>query len=199
MLFTALESALNRNIAASSTARALCGRLVGKTLRLQIYGLPFELCLRAEAERLQLDTNNTTAADATLSGSPIGLLTLAQQNSTASLSGSSVRIEGDAEVAQLYSQLLKQIKPDMEEELSRIVGDVTAHQIGNTVRSVFSFGRRLGNTFLQNAGEYLSEEGRDVPTKTEAEEFIRGVDVLRDDIERFDARLNALERKAQSN
>ena len=198
MLLSALESTLNRNIAASSTARALCTRLVGKTLRLQITGLPFEILLRAESDRIQLSTDSDHNADAILSGSPIGLLTLAKQTSTSTLSGASVRIAGDAEVAQAFSQLLKQIKPDIEEELSRLIGDVAAHQVGNTLRSFFSFGRRVGNTLLQNIGEYLSEEGRDIPSKTETEEFIREVDTLRDDIERFDARLNAMERKAKS-
>ena len=104
MLLTALESTLNRNIAASSTARSLCARLAGKSLRLQLTGLPVEILLCAEAERIQLSTNAVLAADATLSGSPIGLLTLAQQTSTASLSGTSVRITGDAEVVQAFSQ-----------------------------------------------------------------------------------------------
>ena len=198
MLLTALETTLNRNIANSSSARSLCARLAGKSLRLQLTGLPFEILLRAESDRIQLSTDSDHTADAILSGSPIGLLALAQQTSTASLSGTSVRITGDAEVAQAFSQLLKQIKPDLEEELSRIMGDVAAHQVGNTVRSVFGFGRRLGDTLLQNIGEYLSEEGRDIPSKTEAEEFIRDVDTLRDDAERFEARLNALERKAKS-
>ena len=82
--------------------------------------------------------------------------------------------------------------------MSRLIGDVAAHQIGNTVRSLFGFGRRLGDTFLTNVGEYLSEESRDVPSRTEADEFIRDVDTLRDDVERFDARLSALERQAKS-
>jgi len=194
MLLSALEANLNRNIAASSAARALCARLNGKSMRLQLTGLPMEFVLRAEAERVQLMSKNSMTVDATLSGSPLGLLSLAQQ--ARSTAGSSVRIEGDAEVAQNFSELLKQAKPDIEEELSRIVGDVTAHQIGNTVRSLLGFGRRVGDTLLQNVGEYLSEEGRDVPSKTEADEFNREVDVLRDDVERFAARLNALARKA---
>jgi len=195
MLLSVLEANLNRNIAASSAARALCARLNGKSMLLQLTGLPMEFVLRAEAERVQLISNSSMAVDATLSGSPLGLLGLAQQQAR-STAGSSVRIEGDAEVAQNFSELLKQAKPDIEEELSRIVGDVTAHQIGNTVRSLLGFGRRVGDTLLQNVGEYLSEEGRDVPSKTEADEFNRDVDVLRDDVERFAARLNALARKA---
>ncbi len=194
MLLSALEATLNRNIAASSAARALCMRLNGKSLRLQLTGMPMQFLLRAEGERIQLKTDQNTPADALLSGSPLGLLSLARQQAK-STSGSSVRIEGDAEVAQNFSELLKQAKPDVEEELSRVVGDVAAHQLGNTARSLLGFGRRVGDTLLQNVGEYLSEEGRDVPNKTEAEEFNRDVDTLRDDVERFEARLNAIARK----
>ncbi len=194
MLLSALESSLNRNIAASSTARALCTRLNGKSMRVQLSGLPMEFVLRADSERIQLTSDGNAAADARISGSPLGLLSLATQQARTT-SGSSVHIEGDAEVAHAFSELLKQARPDLEEELSRIIGDVAAHQLGNTARSLLGFGRRVGDTFLQNAGEYLSEEGRDVPNRTEAEEFTRGVDALRDDVERFEARLNALARK----
>jgi ubiquinone biosynthesis protein UbiJ len=194
MLLSTLEANLNRNIAASSAARALCARLNGKSLRLQLTGLPMEFVMRSEGEGVRVTSSSTDVADATLSGSPLGLLSLARQQAK-STSGSSVRIEGDAEVAQNFSELLKQAKPDIEEELSRIVGDVAAHQIGNTVRSLLGFGKRVGDTLLQNVGEYLSEESRDVPSKTEAEEFNHDVDVLRDDVARFEARLNSLARK----
>lgn len=200
MLLSTLEATLNRNIAASSAARTLCARLNGKTLRLQLTGLPLEFLLRAEAGRVQLSRDDSIVADARLSGSPLGLLNLAAKQATSqvnNLGGSSVRIEGDAEVAQGFSELLKQARPDIEEELSRIVGDVAAHQLGNTARSLLGFGKRVSNTFLQNVGEYLSEEGRDVPSRTEADEFTRHVDVLRDDAERLDARLTALERQKQ--
>ncbi len=194
MLLSALEANLNRNIAASSTARALCARLNGKSMRVQLSGLPMEFVLRAEGEYLRLSNDDKVTADARVSGSPLGMLSLASQQARTT-SGSSVHIEGDAEIAHNFSELLKLAKPDLEEELSRVVGDVAAHQLGNTVRSLLGFGRRVGDTFLQNAGEYLSEEGRDVPSRTEAEEFNREVDTLRDDVERFEARLNALERK----
>lgn len=198
MLLAALEASLNRNIAASSAARGLCTRLTGKSLRLHLVGLPLEFVLRSDGERILLQHSRATSVtDASLSGSPLGLLSLAGKQAT-STSGSSVRIEGDAEVAQGFSELLTQARPDIEEELSRVVGDVAAHQLGNTVRSLFGFGKRIGDTFLQNVGEYLSEEGRDVPSRTEAEEFSRDVDTLRDDVERLQARLTAVERNRKN-
>jgi ubiquinone biosynthesis protein UbiJ len=202
MLLTALESTLNRNIAASSMARTLCAKLCGKSMRIELTGVPLQLQLRAQADSVQLtrvteaNEANERSADAILSGSPLGLLNLAGSKPESALRGGSVRIEGDAEVAQGFRALLQAAQPDFEEELSRVIGDVAAHQVGNTLRSVLGFGRRVGNTLLQNVGEYVQEEGRDTPTKTEAEEFNRDVDVLRDDVERFEAKLARLEQKA---
>jgi len=198
MLLSAIESTLNRNIANSSAARGLCTKLSGKSVRVVLVGVPLQVKLHAENERVVLTRDETSAVDATLSGSPLGLLNLAGNQPESALRGGSVRIEGDAEVAQAFRNLLKAAAPDIEEELSRIVGDVAAHQLGNTVRSMLGFGKRVGETFIQNVGEYLSEEGRDVPSKTEADEFMHAVDVLRDDAERFEARLAALEQKVNS-
>jgi ubiquinone biosynthesis protein UbiJ len=45
--------------------------------------------------------------------------------------------------------------------------------------------------------EYLQEEGRDVPTRVEVDEFLEDVDRLRDDTERLEARLSRLESARQ--
>lgn len=194
MRLTSLEAVLNRNIAASSAARALCRRLAGKALALQFVGVPLRITFICDGERMTLDTALPQAGvTATLSGTPLSFLRLAGAAPEAALRNGSVHIEGDAEVAQTFSELLQQSRPDLEEELSRLVGDIAAHQIGNVARSVLSFGRRATDTFAQNVAEYLQEEGRDLPTRVEADEFIADVDKLRDDTERLAARLALLE------
>jgi ubiquinone biosynthesis protein UbiJ len=193
MRLTPLESLLNRNIAASSTARSLCRRLDTKVLALHMDGLPFSIYFRALGDRMVLETTSDAAADAKLSGTPLALARLAGPMPETALRTGAVHIEGDAEVAQTFSELLKHARPDLEEELSRVVGDVAAHQIGNVARSALGAARRVSDTFLQNVSEYLQEEGRDVPNRTEADEFLRGVDKLRDDVDRLEARLGLLE------
>ena len=195
MRLSPLESLLNRNIAASSAARTMCRRLDAKVMALHIDGLPLNIYFRADGERMSLDTQHEGTPDATLSGTPLSLLRMAGPAPEAALRTGSVHIQGDAEVAQTFSELLKQARPDLEEELSRILGDVAAHHVGNVARSALGFARRAADTFTQNVSEYLQEEGRDVPSRTEAEEFISGVDRLRDDVDRFEARLVLLERK----
>lgn len=195
MRLTPLESLLNRNIAASAAARQLCRQLAGRTLVVQFTGLPFAISFRSDGDRMALDmpTGATGEAAAKLTGSPFAFLRMAGPNPEAALRGGAVHIEGDAEVAQAFSELLKHARPDLEEELSRLVGDVAAHQIGNVARSVFDFGRRAGETFGRNVAEYLQEEGRDLPTRTEADEFVAGVDKIRDDVDRLEARIALLD------
>jgi ubiquinone biosynthesis protein UbiJ len=188
-LLMPLESLLNRNIAASASARALCRRLASKTLALHVDGLPIRLYFRSNGETMMLDTKLEGVASATLSGTPLSFARLAGPKPEAALRTGTVHIEGDAEVAQTFSELLREARPDLEEELSHVVGDVAAHQIGNAGRGVLAFGRRVADTFMQNVAEYLTEEAREVPTRTEADEFVSAVDKLRDDVERLEARL----------
>lgn len=189
-----LETLLNRNIAASATARRLCQQLDGKVLAVRITGMPLIVFFHGAGVHLQLDTAWDGAVSATLSGTPMSLLRLAGANPEAALRGGAVHIEGNAEVAQVFSELLKHARPDLEEELSRLIGDVAAHQVGNVARSALAFGRRAVDTMAHNVAEFLQEESRDLPNRTEADEFSAGVDRLRDDVDRLAARVGLLER-----
>ena len=53
-----------------------------------------------------------------------------------------VTIRGDAEVAQKFRELAMLLKPDVEEELSKLIGDTPAHQALRLVRMATGFGRR---------------------------------------------------------
>ncbi len=53
---------------------------------------------------------------------------------------------------------------------------------------------RAGRRFGENIAEYLQEESRALVNKTELEEFLRGVDELREASDRIEARLRRLER-----
>jgi ubiquinone biosynthesis protein UbiJ len=195
MRLTPLEAVLNRNIAASSAARSLCKRLDAKVLALHVSGLPLSIYFESHGERMSLQTTHSGTPDATLSGTPLSFMRLAGSVPETALRAGAVQIEGDAEVAQTFSDLLRATRPDLEEELSRVIGDVAAHQVGNVARSALGLARRASDTLARNVAEYLQEEGRDVPSHTEAEEFFLGVDTLRDAVDRLEARINLLSQR----
>jgi ubiquinone biosynthesis protein UbiJ len=196
MLLAPLQSVLNRNIAASSAARTACKRLADKTLAVHLTSTPentlLSLFFTSDGERMSIATTSNAAAAASLSGTPLAYLSMVGAQPEAALRTGNIRIEGDAEVAQAFRALLQAAQPDVEEELSRLIGDVGAHQIGNLARGALQFGKRVADTFAQNVSEYLQEESRDVVTRIEVDEFTAAVDQLRDSVDRSEAKLGIL-------
>jgi ubiquinone biosynthesis accessory factor UbiJ len=191
------EAAFNRNIAVSGSAAALAKRLEGSTLQIEVDGIT-RVRAACAAGRLALLAGEDTPADAVISGSAPALLQMLRGGgSAASQVKSSVQIRGDAEIANLYRELFTAARPDLEEELSRWVGDLPARHLSQLAKSVRTWARRARRTAGENIAEYLQEEGRDLVTKTEMEEFLRGVDDVRDGVDRIEARLRSLEQRAE--
>jgi ubiquinone biosynthesis accessory factor UbiJ len=192
-LLDRLAAVLNRNVEQSERATQLARQLDGRVLGLTLEGTPVTLFFRLAEGRVAIDTRHDGATDASLAGTPLGLLSLAGPGAADRLRSAGIRISGDAEVAQRFQNLLQQAQPDFEEELSRVIGDVAAHQVANVARSLLDWGRKAADSFSMNVAEYLQEEGRDVPSRVELEEFLESVDHLREAADRFEARLTRLE------
>jgi ubiquinone biosynthesis protein UbiJ len=201
------EAVLNRNIAASTPAQTQARRLEGTSLQIDVEGIT-RVRAACNAGRLALLAGDDSHADAVISGSAPALLQLfrtgsAAQSGSPAQSGSaaqprsSVQIRGDAEIANLYRELFAAARPDLEEELSRWVGDMPARHLSQLAKSVRTWARRARRTAGENIAEYLQEEGRDLITKTEMEEFLRGVDGVRDGVDRIEARLRGIEQRVK--
>jgi len=195
-LLEKLAAVLNRNVAQSNRASALTVQLDGRTLSLVLEGTPLTLYFRVADGRIAIDSGQPGDADASLSGSPLALLSLAGPGAEDRLRGSAIRIAGDAEVAQRFRDLLQQAQPDFEEELSRVVGDVAAHRVAGLARGLLDWGRKAAGSLSTSVAEYLQEESRDLPTRIEVEEFLEAVDRLRESADRLEARLARLESSA---
>jgi len=189
------EAVLNRNIAASTPGLMLAKRLEGTSLQVDVEGIT-RVRAACSAGRLALLAGDDSPADAVISGSAPALLQLFRTGS-ATQARSSVQIRGDAEIANLYRELFAAARPDLEEELSRWVGDMPARHLSQLAKSVRTWARRTRRTAGENIAEYLQEEGRDLVTKTEMEEFLRGVDGVRDGVDRIEARLRGIEQRVK--
>jgi len=192
-----IESLLNRNMSGTH-ARALLQRLESTSLQIEIEGIVRIRALVA-AGRLSILRPDDTPSDATITGSPLALLQLSagKPGSAKTSAGNSVQIRGNAEIASLYRELLTIARPDWEEELSRWVGDIPARRISQMALQAFSWARKAGRTVGENISEYLTEESRDLVNKVEHEEFLQGVDTLRETTDRVEARLTRLEQLAR--
>jgi ubiquinone biosynthesis accessory factor UbiJ len=196
MMLATLENLLNRGLPRSVRARQLCAELEGRSLAIEIRDIAR---LRVASNGLQLAvTRDEEPADATVSGGPLGLAALAADSPEAVLQRGGVAIAGDAELAQKFRELGRLLRPDLEEELSLLVGDVPAHQLGRLARLGLRFGRSGLSTTVRNAAEYLAHERADLVSRNEGEQFLRGVDAVREGVDRLTSRLEQLTRRRGS-
>jgi ubiquinone biosynthesis protein UbiJ len=191
-----VEALLNRNIDGCAQAAALARRLRGTSLQIDVEGFSR---IRASMQnlRLALEAGDDSAADALISGSPAALLQLLTGGTDRSNGRRAAQIRGDAEIADSYRELFVLARPDLEEELSRLVGDMPARRAAQFARQGLAWARRTARTARENLAEYLQEESRDLVNHPEFEEFLRGVDEVREAADRIEARLAALERRVQ--
>ena len=195
----AAESLLNRGIDESIRASAAAARLNQTSIALGIEGFA-RIRIAVSAGRIVLARvgGGEPEADAVIEGSALALLDLvARAGRGASGAGGTERlgISGDAEIAARYRELFDLARPDWEEELSRLVGDLPARRLSLAARSALSWARKLARTASENVAEYLQEESRDLASKPEVEEFLVQVDELRETADRVEARLARLERR----
>ena len=132
--------------------------------------------------------------DATIHGSPMALMRLTtSENSGASMLEGDVEIDGDMRVAEKFSAILKEVDIDWEELLSKLVGDIVAHQAGEVVRSGSDWFKQSIEAMKLNTSEYLSEETKVTPADAELDYYMDQVDELRMDVDRIQARINNIQ------
>lgn len=195
MLLANLSRVLNRGLADSPRAQALCAQLAGHTLAVEVTGTPWSGALESDGRQLKLLRKGEKAADATISGSPLSLLSLLRGDSRAVIQRGEVSISGDAELAQSFSELLHLLRPDVEHELSQLIGRMPAHLLLRGAGSFGNWGRQVAEAGLRNTADYLAHESRDLVPRGESEHFLRNVEALREQLDRLDAGLAQLEQR----
>jgi ubiquinone biosynthesis accessory factor UbiJ len=182
---------LNRSINQSMQATAAARRLNDTSLQIDIEGM-FGVRVAVAAGRLALAADAGVGADASIAGSPLALFELIRGGRSGN-GRVAARISGDAEIANRYRELLALARPDLEEELSRHIGDLAAHRLAQALRGAVAWVRKARRTVGENLAEYLQEESGDLVNKTELQEFLLGVDRLRETADRVEARLARFE------
>jgi ubiquinone biosynthesis protein UbiJ len=193
MLLASIEKILNRSLPRSPRAQALAATLAGRSLAVQITGTG-PVVISSTGDGIRIERGSGKAADASISAGPFSLLALAGERSPA-LAASGATITGDSDVAQQFSELLGLLRPEPEEELAQLIGDAPAHHLGRLARIALGFGDRALRTTVNNVAEYLAHERRDLVPKAEGRQLLDGIDALRDDVDRFEARLQHLEHR----
>jgi ubiquinone biosynthesis protein UbiJ len=102
------------------------------------------------------------------------------------------RIEGSAEFAQALGFVIRNLRWDAEEDLSRLVGDVAAHRLVKGGKEFVAWQQQAAQNFAANLAEFFTEEQPLIAKQGDIAAFSADIDRLRDDVARLEKRLALL-------
>jgi ubiquinone biosynthesis protein UbiJ len=103
-----------------------------------------------------------------------------------------VKTEGDAEFAQDVAFLARNLSWDVEEDLSKVTGDIVAHRVVGGAKAAHAWSRDAAMRVLAGAAEYWTEEDPLIASRVKVEDFVREVSELREAVDRLEKRIERL-------
>lgn len=193
ILLSSIETAMNAWLKLDDEAMPQFESIQDKVIQLHITGLEINLYFFPNANHVQVISEYEGEPDTIIHGSPIALMRLTTADDAGkTLLDSDAYIEGNTALGTHFSQILKSVDIDWEEFLSKVVGDVLAHQVGSVAGETKSWFAESEQAMRLNIGEYLSEESQLVVAESELNNYLDEVDRMRADVDRMQARVQRL-------
>ncbi|WP_075185414.1 ubiquinone biosynthesis accessory factor UbiJ [Teredinibacter haidensis] len=192
-----LESVINAALKYDPGTRRNLTKINGKVLAVDCRQPELTFYFQAIDEQLQVLAHYEDEPTTKIEGKLFSLFHL-MQNPGHSLADSGVTVSGQVALLSDYQQILKNLEIDWEDALSSLMGDLPAHQIAQLARGAFNWFQPKGQRLPQFLAEFLTEELRAIPAKSEIEHFSRNVSLLRQQTDRLDARVQKLLAEQQS-
>lgn len=186
-----VETALNRYLRLDSEVLPRLAELEGAVIAIEPEGLGLTLYLLPGPQGIRVVDRYEGEPTVSIRGALPALVRQWRGQSV----GGAITVEGDSAVGRQFQTLLARLDVDWEEQFSRVVGDVAAHQLGALWRGFRRWGRQTSTIFLHDGGEYLQQELRALPPRYVVESFLGAVDILREDTDRLEARIARLRRQ----
>lgn len=180
--------AFNALLRREDWARHRLSPYAGKSLRFSLGAWSFNVTISSEGELHLSDA--AVVPDVSISlppGRHTELLGLWREGRLSQIS-SVMHIQGDAGLAQLVSDLARDLRWDAEDDLSRVIGDVAAVRVLGGLHALGSGLRQAARHGQENIVEYLGEESGLLVQRQEFDAWRERVGVL-------SARLDGLSRR----
>lgn len=131
----------------------------------------------------------TGQADATIHMPPSLAMRLLRQDP---LAHSLIKIDGDAALGMAVGKILSAVRWDIEDDLSKVVGDMAAYQVVQMSQEKLQRWQSQAKNLSEMLVEYWQEEQPIIAKKTRVEQFNQSVDQLREDTDRLQQRVDRL-------
>ncbi|MBI3711507.1 MAG: SCP2 sterol-binding domain-containing protein [Burkholderiales bacterium] len=193
MISSTFSQFLNHLLAQESWARAVLQKHAGKLACIDLEVL--QIRVRVAADGYVQSVSDTELQEDVRLNIKLADLPLIAQDSTRAVSY--VKIEGDADFAQAISQLSQDLRWEVEDDLSRVVGDIAARRVVSGGRQIAHFVGQTHQKVQENFADYFLEENPMLVRPRAVRAFADQVNKTRDDVERLMKRLERLERSGR--
>lgn len=189
MRLPVISAPINHVLRANSWARE---RLIPHAGRVAcISNPPFSFMMAVTGAGEVADAAQEALPDVTVHVTPGLMLRLMARDASA---WNEAKIEGNAEFAAAINHVARDLRWDVEEDLSRVFGDIAAHRMVETGRKLDQWARQGADNLARSFSEYWTHEQPLIASRNDVEQFNREVDALRDDVARLEKRLEVRER-----
>lgn len=198
LALAALEDMLNKALDLDPATRLQLNQHIGRSILVNVQFPHLSILVFLDEGKVRLtpaEDHLSHEANATVTASSFDLIKQAL-NKEQVISQSGLHLEGDVFFLHELQKISHQIDIDWEFGLSQFVGDISASQIGQGVRSLFDFAKQAANAFLNNSSQFLREDAQILPKKWQVDDYIEEVQELRTDIERLEARITLLQQRS---
>ncbi len=189
-----LQSLIRHHVDAYPEGRGPLERLAGRVIALRLEPVGYTVFLCPTPDDIQILTEFSHSPDVMLSGSlasfaRAGLAGGSQQG----LRASGIRISGDSDTAHEFQVLSQALKIDWQRSLSPYLGAGATAALLSALDIGAQWTRETLSALQADVSEYLREERRLLPDRSQTDAWAEAVDRLRADTDRLHARLARLE------
>ncbi len=177
---------INRLLRQNSWALERLRPFAGKVVRAECFPVTMLLGITEAGEMAAVPA---AVPDVTLRLTPGVMLRLAARDASA---WNNIAVEGDPQLAAALNHVARNLRWNVEEDLSRVFGDIAAHRMVQTGRKLDTWGRQGADNLARSFAEYWTEEQPLIAARADIEQFNLEVDALRDDVARLEKRIEHL-------
>lgn len=189
-LLKPIELALNTALAQDPETQSKLDQFESRCIAIVIKDFNQTISMCVKQRQLYLTTTPDHPIDLTITGNALTLIKLGSDPE--SLFSADIDINGDVQFAKQLRDLLDGFDFDWEAQLARITGDTLAFPIAHGIKKAALWAKNTHQSMQQNIAEYLREESRILPDKSEIKSYMNDIDTLRADFDRLEARINRL-------
>lgn len=187
MLVQGALAALNHLLSGAGWARERLRAFAGQSARLVGGPLKLDLVVDGEGCFRRHETDQPPAVTIELpADAPFRFLI--DRNSVFA----AARLSGAADFAETLAFVFRNLRWDVEEDLSTLVGDIAARRLARAGETLFAWQKQAVANLAANAAEYLSEESGMLVPKREVSRFAAETGALREEMARLEQRLSRL-------